>query len=224
MDNKKIVSVAVLAVLALAFAGYGYAEYTASTYNEGNNVAVNYITVIPSQWDAIVEAENVDLDTYTYDSQNSILYVLGDTSKLSVDEETGVGTVQLGKDYTLTIGGTTGDTAFDIEVIIQGTVATVDNFKLYLQCDNEDPVLLESGMKLKGVSSEVTLKLLMQVTGYNEKINFPVENGWTEYEGTTTGPGENFDGALLTGLEDVTDVPADTPAGAIFIFKVTPAA
>jgi hypothetical protein len=221
MDNKKIVSVAVLAVLALAFAGYGYADYTASTYNEGNEVIVNYLVVEPEDWTAIADLseEPIEINTYTYGT-DSTLYKLvsGDED---IEEDTPA-YIQVGEDYVLTITDSTTEDfdSFKIQIDVLGQINTGEGFNLYLKVNNEDPVALTTSMDPievaaaeTGDETEVTLGLYILVN-YDEKISFPTTQGWTDILGSTEKPAVD---PLLTGPENGD---ADHP-GATFIFTVT---
>lgn len=227
MDNKKIVSVAVLAVLALAFAGYGYADYTASTYNADNSVVVNYITVEPENWDAIVYAQEIEINTYTFNAEeNNILYTFA-SDNMVPDEDTGL--VAIGNAYKLTITDkTTVDfEKYKIDVDVLGTIGSGDNFNLYIGIvDGDDPVQLSAdGNTFEVESEEVEFQLYILVEGWGEKIDFPTTDGWEEIEGTLVAPPTV---PLLAGPETAAD--ADDPntegndaveTGAVFIFTVS---
>jgi len=215
MDNKKIVSVAVLAVLALAFAGYGYADYTASTYNEGNEVVINYIKVTPSTWNAIADAqETIELNTYTIDDK--VVYSFADDNKTVPDD----GYVQIGEDYTLTIAAeTTVDfSSYSINVAVHGQVGSGANFNLYLKCGENYEQLTASGATFEVEGETAVFGLYMLVEDYEDQGKFPTESGWKDLVGTVLAPPTV---PLLTGLVDDTNAPEDTPAGAILIFEVS---
>jgi len=136
MDNKKIVAVSVLAVLALAFAGAGYASITATTYNAGNDLDVKYITVEPSGWTALTgDATALEFDSYTYNektvdaqpgTEKKYLYTLQDQSAApNNDGETlfgeGFYAYALDDSYTLKISS-----GSDADLATKLTVSTVD--------------------------------------------------------------------------------------------------
>jgi len=234
MDNKKIVSVAVLAVLALAFAGYGYADYTASTYNADNSVVVNYITVEPESWAAIAATQEVKIDTYTYNDNGDAdtLFVLD-----NMPEEAGC--VQIGNNYNLTItnGAEIEFTKYTIDVSVLGTVnqGTDDGFefRLYLNYGEDDAtyqVLSNSTMSFEvdADATGATFGIYLYVDDI-KTIQFPDASGWNDVTGTTAVPPV---GPVLSGPvdEDDPDVNGDDPnttdadaveTGAVFIFKVT---
>jgi hypothetical protein len=220
MDNKKIVTVAVLAVLALAFAGYGYADYTASTYNANNSIEVNYITVEPDDWTAIAAAEEIKIDTYTYN--DDIIYVLaGDLQMPSK-----AGYVKIGNNYGLTItDGTNKDfSKYTIDVTVVGEINQAENqgdgFKLFLKYGegDDDVVELAETMSFDVTTTDVTLGLYMYIDNI-ETIKFPATSGWEDITGSTDVPPV---GPVLSGSDYADDPHTDaTETGAIFIFKVT---
>jgi hypothetical protein len=225
MDNKKIVTVAVLAVLALAFAGYGYASYTASTYNADNSVVVNYITVVPDDWNAIVAAQEIEIDTYTFNAEdNNILYTFA-SDNMVPDEDTGL--VELGT-YKLTItDNTTVDfSKYKIDVDVLGTVGEGDNFNLYIGVvGGDDPVQLKTtGNSFEVESEEVEFQLYIMVEDWGTEIQFPdVTEGWVTKTGTLLAPPTV---PLLSGDEDNADDPNTegndaVETGAVFIFTVS---
>ncbi len=233
MDNKKIVSVAVLAVLALAFAGYGYADYTASTYNADNSIEVNYITVEPDDWAAIAAAEEIKIDTYTYN--DDILYTFDDMPVPDANEDDGY--VQIGNDYKLTINndGNIEFTKYTIDVSILGEVnqGQDDGFKFYLvlnygETDEVSKELASSmSFDVDADTTEVTFGIYLYVDNI-KTIQFPTTTTWEDITGTTSVPpvGPVLSGPVATNADagnpaDDPNTTSATETGAVFIFKVT---
>lgn len=154
MDNKKIVAVSVLAVLALAFAGAGYASITATTYNAGNDLDVKYITVEPSGWTALTgDATALEFDSYTYNDKTvteqpgtttKFLYTLKDQSAEPNDAGeaifgNGFYAYALDDKYTLKISsGSDDDLATKLTVSTASGSANInDKYQLALVVDGD---------------------------------------------------------------------------------------
>ncbi len=124
MDTRKITIVATVIVIALIFAGIGYA-YTAYTTNEGNSTDTAFITVVQkdsSGADDYTFADNkvIKFDTYNEQSSSNIYY------KLS-SEETPV---------TITIGESANFTCVELgDVNLVATYAGNDVAPLELNVD-----------------------------------------------------------------------------------------
>ncbi len=141
MQKKKIVAgITAIVVLALLFAGVGYAfSGTARTYNQGDEQTLAYMSVTPDDFNPIFVSTNggTIFDTYVYqgatlDADPLIAYAF------NVDEETVVDLTANATTYkavalnnvakTLTVENQTGDSISKLNVAINatGTVGNTD--------------------------------------------------------------------------------------------------
>ena len=156
MQKKKIVAgITAIVVLALLFAGVGYAfSGTARTYNQGDAQTLAYMSVTPSSFDAIftdAKTEKTIFDTYVYDSSGTKTaygFDGGEASPTTVTvDATNYRAVALNSTpLTLTVENQTGATLDAVKVTINGSnansnvVGSTDFVYIFeLQIGSEDP-------------------------------------------------------------------------------------
>lgn len=137
MDTRKITLIAIIAIIALAAVGVGYA-YTAMTVNQGNNAAPEFITL--SQGDGAVadytftydeDTANTEIiywDSANYSNGTAVVndYTLASkVTTLTLPDTNKYTTVQVGKDITLHATQDAGTIKDTIDV----TISTV-NFNI----------------------------------------------------------------------------------------------
>jgi hypothetical protein len=241
MDNKKLVAVSVLAVLALAFAGYGYADYTATTYNSGNELAAQYITVTPGSWNALsAGANDLEIDTYTYTEDNQTtkyLYKVNDDGLTvsAIDADSPVAAyvqndefnyyVALGNSLTLTIrdGTVTDWETFDITVKTVGTISGNDYYKVVMAIagDDAEPEFIDDFSADASITDftpadggVVTVSLFLLVN-----YDVEVDDDFVPGEEATVGSSEAPASAQIIGeIDDSGNKPVVVPVS--FVFKV----
>lgn len=147
MQKKKIVAgITAIVVLALLFAGVGYAfDGTARTYNSGDDQDLAYMSVTPSSFDPIFTGETV-FDTYVYnDSTAKIAYAFNAAASDLIVGTSAYKAVELNDDdMTLTVlNKTKADiTALNIELSATGVGNADFAYIFAFQIESEDPVYI----------------------------------------------------------------------------------
>ena len=133
MQKKKIVAgITAIVVLALLFAGVGYAfSGTARTYNQGDEQTLAYMSVTPSSFDPIFDNETggTIFDTYVYDASGTkTAYAFKNASApVEVPEDATYTAIELGT-VNLTVLNNTGAalSALNIAINATGNVGSPD--------------------------------------------------------------------------------------------------
>ncbi len=128
--NKIVLAVTAVVVLALLFAGVGYATFSgnARTYNQDNTQTLAYMSVTPADFTAILNDGETIFDTYVYnDSGAQTAYKFHAASTTVTVGQTVYTAMQIGT-KVLTVKNQTGDaiTAVTVNIASDKNVGSTD--------------------------------------------------------------------------------------------------
>ncbi len=172
--NKIVLAVTAVVVLALLFAGVGYATFTgnARTYNQGDEQTLAYMSVTPSDFDPFFTdaiTNKTIFNTYAYEDANPtdpalVAYAFNvnqETNQETVVEvDTGAAVykaVQLGE-KTLKVKNETGAaiTALNVEITASGATGNTDFVYIFkLKATGDAKFIVFNGSSVTGSVSEL---------------------------------------------------------------------
>ncbi len=154
--NKIVLAVTAVVVLALLFAGVGYAAFSgnARTYNQDNTQTLAYMSVTPEDFDAILDDGKTIFDTYAYEP-DQVAYAFNADEETVVEVATEAGTykaVQLGE-KTLNVKNETGAaiTALNVEITASGATGNTDFVYIFkLKATGDAKFIVFNGSSVTG--------------------------------------------------------------------------